>query len=261
VNLNDITDPARIAKHPGLFRERGRLGFLGHGDYIEFRDIRIRELPSAVGRTVIPEGFTSIFNGKDLTGWKGLVGDPKKRAAMSATALAQAQVKADELAQTNWLVEAGALVYRGTKYDNLCTVKDYVNFELLADWKIEPRADTGIYLRGTPQINIWDPYTPPPKGGSEVGSGGLYNNTTNLNKPLLVADKPIGEWNQMRVILAGDKVHVFLNGQLVVNGVTMENYWQRDLPLLPFGPIELQAHTTVVWFKNLFVRELHPAAQ
>ena len=253
-NLNDLNDPAKIARHPGLFRERGRIGFLGHGDYIEFRNIGIRELP----RTSSTEGFTSLFNGEDLKGWKGLVGDPKKRAAMSAADLAVAQVQADELAKTNWKVESGALVYRGDSTNNLCTVKDYVNFELLADWKIEPYGDSGLYLRGTPQINIWDPHTQPTKLGSEVGSGGLYNNKTNASKPLLVADKPIGEWNRFRVVMAGDKVHVFLNDELVVNGVTLENYWQRDLPVLPFGPIELQAHKSVVWFKNLYVRELHP---
>jgi hypothetical protein len=256
VDLNEISEPARIAKHPGLFRPRGHLGFLGHGDYVEFRNIQIREL----ARTPSTAGFTSLFNGRDLTGWKGLVGDPKQRAAMSPTDLAVAQLRADERARTNWKVESGALVYRGTNYnDNLCTAKDYVNFELLADWKIEPRADSGIYLRGTPQVQIWDPYTQPPQQGSEVGSGGLYNNTTNASKPLLVADKPVGEWNQFRIIMAGDKVHVFLNEQLVVHGVPLENVWQRGLPVLPFGPIELQAHNSVVWFKNLYLRELHPA--
>lgn len=252
-NINDVNDPAKIAKHPGLFRDRGHIGFLGHNDYIEFRNIGIRELP----RTSGTDGFNSIFNGDDLKGWKGLVGDPKKRAAMSPAELAVTQAKADDLAKANWKVEGGALVYRGTNYDNLCTVKDYVNFEMLADWKIEPYADSGFYLRGTPQVQIWDPFTQPTKAGSEVGSGGLYNNKTNDSKPLLVADKPIGEWNRFRIIMAGDKVHVFLNDELVVNGVTLENYWQRDLPLLPFGPIELQAHKSVVWFKNLYVRELH----
>lgn len=256
-NLNDINDPAKIAKHPGLFRERGHLGFLGHGDYIEFRNIRIKEL----SRTPSHEGFISLFNGDDLGGWKGFVADPKKRAAMSPAALAEAQVKADELAQANWKVEGGALVYRGTNYDNLVSAKDYVNFELLADWKIAPETDSGIYLRGTPQVQIWDTFMQPPKNGSEFGSGGLWNNKTNASKPLLVADKPIGEWNRFRIIMAGDKVHIFLNGQLVVNGATLENYWQRDLPLLPFGPIELQAHKSVVWFKNIYVRELHAPPQ
>lgn len=252
-NLNDINDPAKITKHPGLFRARGHLGFLGHNDYIEFRNIRIKELSHKPDR----DGFASMFNGKNLTGWKGLVGDPKKRAALTAPALAEAQVKADELARANWKVEDGALVYRGTNFDNLVSAKDYVNFELVADWKIEPQADSGFYLRGTPQVQIWDPFTPPTKNGSEVGSGGLYNNKTNANKPLLVADKPIGEWNQMRIIMVGEKVHVFLNDQLVVNGVTLENYWQPGLPVLPFGPIELQAHKSVVWFKNLYIRDLH----
>ena len=258
-NINNINEPALIAKHPGLFRERGHIGFLGHGDYIEFRNIRVKELPRTT--TLKDEGFTSIFNGDNLTGWKGLVGSPPKRAAMSATDLAAAQAKADELARANWKVESGALVYRGTNYDNLCSAKDYVNFELLADCKIEPHGDTGFYLRGTPQVNIWDPFTVPQKHGSEVGSGGLYNNKTNAAKPLFVADKPVGQWNQFRIIMAGEKVHVFLNDELVVNGTPLENYWQRDLPLLPFGPIELQAHNSVVWFKNLYIRELHTSAK
>ncbi len=257
VNINDINDPAMIAKHPGLFRERGRIGLLGHKDYVEFRNIRVKELPSTPSAALKRDGFISLFNGRDLTGWKGLVGSPAMRAAMSAPALAAAQAKADDLARTNWRVEDGALTYRGTGFDNLCSVKDYVNFEFLAECKIEPFADSGFYLRGTPQVNIWDPFTQPTKAGSEVGSGGLYNNKTNASKPLFVADKPIGQWNQFRVIMAGDKVHVFLNGELVVNGTALENYWQRDLALLPFGPIELQAHNTVVWFKNIFVRELN----
>ncbi len=68
--------------------------------------------------------------------------------------MTMATTKADELALTNWGVESGALVYRGTNYDNLVTAKDYVNFEMLADWKIEPYADSGLYLRGTPPVQI-----------------------------------------------------------------------------------------------------------
>lgn len=135
-DLNEVNDPYKIAKHPGLFRERGHIGFLGHNDYLEFRNIRIKELPTAGREGAVPESFTSMFDGKDLKGWKGLVADPKKRATMSPPELANAQAKADEIMRASWKVEDGTLVYRGTNFDNLCTVKDYVNFELLADWKI-----------------------------------------------------------------------------------------------------------------------------
>lgn len=255
-DLNSITDPVKLMKHPGLFRERGHIGFLGHNDYLEFRNIRIKELPAQEKGGVPPAGFTSLFNGRNLDGWKGLVADPKKRAAMTPAELAAAQVKADALMHKNWKVEDGALVYRGNSFDNLCTTKDYANFELVADWKIAPQADSGFYLRGTPQVQIWDPHTKPTSAGSEVGSGGLYNNQKNPSKPLKVADKPVGEWNRCRMVMTGDKLNIFLNNELVVRETPLENFWERSAPLFPSGQIELQAHNTVVWFKNLYIREL-----
>lgn len=255
-DLNTVSDPLTITKHPGLFRERGHIGFLGHNDYVEFRNIRLKELARVKSGGPVPEGFTALFNGQDLTGWKGLVADPKQRATMKPADLAAAQAKADELMRANWRVEDGGLVYRGTNFDNLCTTKDYANFELVADWKIAPGSDSGFYLRGTPQVQIWDPFTQPNKAGNAVGSGGLFNNQAHAAKPLWVADKPVGEWNRTRIIIVGDKVHVFLNDELVVHNTVMENYWQRDLALFPIGPIELQAHQTPVWFRNLYVREL-----
>lgn len=252
-DLNAIDDPATIIRHPGLFRERGHIGLLGHGDYVEFRNFQIRELP----RPTAWKNFVPLFNGTDLSGWKGSVGDPRKRAALSPAALAAAQTRANEQARAQWRVEAGALVYRGTNTDNLSTEKDYVNFELVADWKIEPEGNSGVYLRGTPQVEICDPFTGGTATAVRSGSGGLLNNRTNANQPLLTADHPVGEWNRFRILMAGDKVHVFLNDELVVNGVTLENFWQRDLPVLPFGPIELEARRTPVWFKNLYIRELY----
>lgn len=255
-DLNSVTDPEKLLKHPGLFRERGHIGFLGHNDYLEVRNIRIKELPAQEKDGVPPAGFTSLFNGKNLDGWKGLVSDPKKRAAMTGAELAAAQEKADALMHKNWKVEDGALVYRGDSFDNLCTTKDYANFELVADWKVAPHADSGFYLRGTPQVQIWDPHTKPTSAGSEVGSGGLYNNQKNPSKPLKVADRPVGEWNRCRMVMTGDKLNIFLNDELVVRETPLENFWDRSAPLFPSGPIELQAHNTVVWFKNLYLREL-----
>ncbi|MCA9410525.1 MAG: DUF1080 domain-containing protein [Candidatus Omnitrophica bacterium] len=196
-----------------------------------------------------PDGFVALFNGKDLTGWKGLVEDPEKRAEMSKEELAEAQKKADERMRAHWKVEDGALVFDG-KGDSLCTAKDYGDFELWVDWKILPEGDSGIYLRGAPQVQIWDPAKWP------VGSGGLYNNKIHPSDPLVKADNPIGEWNTFYIKMVGDKVTVKLNGQLVVDNVVMENYWNRDKPIYPTGQIELQNHGNTLWFKNIYLKEI-----
>ncbi len=206
-----------------------------------------------------PEGFVALFNGRDLTGWKGLLksplNNPARRAEAPAEQLAEAQKEADALMRKTWRVEDGALVFNG-KGRSLCTAKDYGDFELYVDWKIGPHGDTGIYLRGTPQVQIWDPYTKPVNARNEVGSGGLYNNKTNPSTPTQLADKPIGQWNTFYIKMVGDKVTVKLNGKLVVDRVVLENYWEPGKPIFPTGQIELQNHGDTLWFKNIYLREI-----
>lgn len=198
-------------------------------------------------------GFRPIFNGKDLSGWKGLVADPIKRSKMDAATLAKEQVKADEVMRQGWSVVNGNLVFGGHG-ENLCTDKKYGDFELLVDWKIQKDGDAGIYLRGTPQVQIWD--TTRRDVGAEVGSGGLYNNQQHQSKPLVLADNAIGEWNNFRIIMVGDQVTVYLNGQLVVDKIPLENYWDRALPLFTEEQIELQAHGSVVAYRDILIREI-----
>lgn len=198
------------------------------------------------------EGFVSMFNGKDLSGWKGLVADPIKRSKMDAATLKKEQEKADAKMREGWSVKDGVLWFNGHG-DNLCTTKPYGDFEMFVDWKIEPNGDAGIYLRGTPQVQIWD--TTRRDVGAEVGSGGLYNNQKNAAKPLKLADNAINEWNNFRIIMKGDRVTVYLNGVLVVDNVILENYWDRKLPIFPAEQIELQAHGTNVYYRNLYIRE------
>ncbi len=254
-NVNTVRDPEILRMHPGMLRTRGHIGFLGHNSKVEFRNIWIKELPNYYERdNVPPTGFTPLFNGRDLAGWKGLVADPVKRAKMSPEELAKAQVVADQSMRKNWTVQKGALVFSG-KGESLCTAKDYGDFEMLVDWKILPKGDSGIYLRGSPQVQIWEQNS----GGVDPkhpGSGGLYNNQKNQNYALKHADHYVGEWNRFRILMVGDKVHVFLNNELVVNNVTMENYWERDKPIYPLGQIELQNHGNTLWFKNVYIREI-----
>ncbi|MDE3251195.1 MAG: DUF1080 domain-containing protein [Bacteroidota bacterium] len=198
-------------------------------------------------------GFVSLFNGKDLSGWKALVGNPISRSKMTPQALADAQEKANEKTKNDWIVKDGLLIFTGHG-DNLCTDKPYGDFEMYVDWKITEKGDAGIYLRGSPQVQIWD--TSRREVGAEVGSGGLYNNQKNMSKPLVVADNKIGEWNQFHIIMKGDKVTVYLNGQLVTDNIVLENYWDRSIPIFPKEQIELQAHGTYVAYRNIYLREI-----
>jgi 3-keto-disaccharide hydrolase len=175
----------------------------------------------AAGGGKPPPGFTPLFNGTDLTGWKN--------------AAKQAEF---------WKVEEGLLHYTGKGGQNLMTDKNYKNFEMWVDWKITKGGDSGVYLRGRPQVQIWD---------NPEGSGGLWNNPKNSpgKVPLLVADKKPGKWNTFYIKMVGTKVTVKLNGKLVVDDAVM-----LDGKVPPTGPIELQVHGTPLWFKNVFVKEL-----
>lgn len=203
---------------------------------------------------VPPPGFTALFNGRDLEGWYGLPhNNPRKIPQFDVP---QDQYQADFLA--HWKVENGELINDGLG-PYATTKRQFGDIELLVSYKTVPRADSGIYLRGTPQVQIWD-YTDPAKfdRGSNKGSGGLFNNDRNSpgRDPLVLADRPFGEWNEFRIVQTGARTSVTLNGHLVVDHAIMENYWDRKSPLFPRGPIQLQTHGGEIRWKNLFVREL-----
>jgi HEAT repeat protein len=198
------------------------------------------------------EGFVSMFNGHDLTGWKGLVENPIVRSKMTPKQLAEKQTEADKIMRRDWQVKDGLLIFEGKGHDNLCSAKDYSDFEMYVDWRIASGGDAGIYLRGAPQVQIWD------VARRKVGSGGLYNNKKPFNpsNPLVVADNPANEWNSFYITMIGEKVTVYLNGQLVVDNTTLENYWDRSQVIFPKDAIELQAHGSRVEYRDLYVREI-----
>lgn len=219
----------------------------GDGDY-EREAIKkfIAEMPAG-------DGYADIFNNRDLTGWKGLVGNPIARSKMDAATLAKEQQKADSAMRKGWYVKDSILNFSGDG-ENICTVKQYRNFDMYVDWKIESKGDAGIYLRGSPQVQIWD--TSRVDVGAQVGSGGLYNNQAHESKPLKLADNAIGEWNTFHIIMKDDKVTVYFNGTLVVDNVVLDNYWDRKLPIFPKEQIELQAHGTHVYYRDIYLKEL-----
>ncbi|MCI0684421.1 MAG: DUF1080 domain-containing protein [Gemmataceae bacterium] len=218
--------------------------------------------PAAAQDNTPPAGFTALFNGKDLTNWQGLMmapeapkGDKKPRSIpawlvkMSSAERAAKQKAANDKVLPHWTITNGVIEYDG-KGNNLQTVKAYGNFELYVDWKIHPKGDSGIYLRGNPQVQIWDGAV------NKEGSAGLYNNQKHARTPLVNADRPAGEWNTFWIKMVGDRVTIKLNGKLVVDDTPLENYWHRGQALPARGPIELQHHGAHLWFKNIYVKEL-----
>ncbi len=202
-----------------------------------------------------PAGFTAIFNGTDLTGWHGCPHlDPSQWASQDA---AKKQQWNDDM-KKHWTIKDGALVNDGHGV-YLTTDKEYGDIELLIEYKTVPKADSGIYLRGTPQIQIWD-YTEEDKFklGADKGSGGLWNNSpgTAGKDPLVMADKKFGEWNSFRIKQIGARTSVWLNDKLVVDHAIMENYWKRTDPLAAKGKIQLQTHGGEIQWRNVFLREI-----
>jgi hypothetical protein len=221
-----------------------------------------------------PQGFGSLFNGRDFTGWKVPEGDGGHWKVLDGVIDYDAQSQAP-----------------GSK--DLWTEKEYGDFEFIVDWRIKetpfknprvpiimpsgehkrdengqeiqmvvPDSDSGILLRGAPksQVNIWC---------WPVGSGEVYGYRMDRNMPAEVragvtprlhADHHIGEWNTFHITMRGDRLTVVLNGQTVIENA--------QLPGVPAkGPIGLQHHgnkrdgewvssPSLVQFRNIYVKEL-----
>jgi len=207
-----------------------------------------------------PPGFTALFDGTDLAGWWGAdTEDPRKYLALPPEQFQQKHDASLNDIRQHWSAQNGVLVNDG-KGLYLTTDKNYGDFELLVDYKTVPLADSGIYLRGCPQVQIWDYTKAGGKWdlGADKGSGALWNNSPGVpgKDPLVKADKPFGEWNHFRILMVGSRVWVWLNGKQTVNGAVMENYYNRKLSVPPRGPIQLQTHGGEIDWRNVFIREI-----
>jgi hypothetical protein len=226
-------------------------------------------LATSAAQNQPPAGFIALFNGRDLTGWRGGdTFDHRKLLAMTPTErsahIAKWNLSMTEVnpktGKPHWHIENGELVNDGFGA-YATTEKDYGDFELILEYKTVPRADSGIYLRGVPQVQIWD-YTEKEKFniGADKGSGGLWNNSPGApgKDPLVLADNPFGQWNSFRIVMVGARVSVWLNGKLVVDHALLENYYDRKVPVPPKGPIQLQTHGGEIRWRNIFLREIGP---
>lgn len=247
-----------------------------------------------------PAGFVPLFNGTDLSGWYGWgTRDPNELWAMSPEQQATYKKQSiegglldkngqptNDHINAHWKVENGEIVNDGHGL-YLTTDKDYGDFELLLEYKALPKGDSGVYLRGVPQVQIWDSTAGDPRGlGQDKGSGGLWNNRKGSpgKDPLKKMDKPFGEWNCLKVTMIGERVTVVLNGETVVDHAVLENFFANKKqgylaygkpgansnegtkekipngfmldPVFPKGPIQLQTHGSEIRWRNIFIREI-----
>lgn len=209
-----------------------------------------------------PEGFRPLFNGTDLSGWHGL--NPHALAKLSADNREAAGKEMREAFPQHWRVENGELVNNGTG-PYAATDEEFGDYELLIEYKTVPTADSGIYLRGVPQVQIWDPYQvfdpAKPDRRPHLGSGGLFNNPPKTlgRDPIELKDKPFGQWNTFRIKQIGARTWVTFNTRLVVDGAAMENFWDKTQPFPSRGPIMLQTHGGEIRWRNIFIREIGQA--
>jgi hypothetical protein len=254
-------------------------------------------LTSRAANNTPPPGFTALFNGKDLSGWYGWgTKDPTELWKMSPAEREDYKRKSvsgglpvgkqgPDHINAHWSVQNGELVNDG-KGLYLTSDKDYGDFELWVDYKALPDGDSGVYLRGVPQVQIWDTTKGDPRGlGQDKGSGGLFNNSKGApgKDPSRKMDKPFGEWNTFKIKMIGERVTVEFNGVVVVDNAVLENYfanqkagyvafaapakgkkkeeakkpngYMRD-PIFPKGPIQLQTHGSEIRWRNVYIREI-----
>jgi hypothetical protein len=214
-----------------------------------------------------PIGFTALFNGRDLVGWRGgdtfdyrkLMAMPEaERGKMVEKWTASMHEVNPKTGKPHWYVENGELVNDGFgAYAS--TDQPLGDFEFFVDYKTVAKADSGIYLRGVPQVQIWDHTEADPQGlGRAKGSGGLWNNSPGRpgKDPAVLADKAFGEWNKFRVLMVGSRVSVWLNDKEVVDHAILENYYDRKTPVPAMGPIRLQTHGGEIRWRNIYARNI-----
>lgn len=209
-----------------------------------------------------PKGFIALYNGKDLDGWRGGdTQDHRKYLAMSLEARAKQDADWTADMKRHWRANGDELVNDGQgKFAT--TIAEYGDFELRVDYKALPLGDSGIYLRGVPQVQIWDHTNPAEfKNGAQKGSGGLWNNSPGApgKDPLVLADKPFGQWNHFRIVMTGNRVSVWLNDTLTVDNAVLENYYDRRTQIPDRGPIQLQTHGSEIRWKHVYVKPLDAA--
>ena len=202
-------------------------------------------------------GYHTLFDGKTMDGWRSYQNKP----------------------QDSWSVVDGMLYCKGSLTDksdkraDLITTKQYENFDFSIDWKISPQGNSGIiylateefptsYLSG-PEYQIIDDKNFPEKLEDWQKTGANYA----MNAAPSANPKPVGEWNNTRIVVNKGHVEHWLNGEKIVEYQLGSDDWQKKKAEGKWkdavgygkstkGHIALQDHGSEAWFKNIKIKEL-----
>lgn len=199
-------------------------------------------------------GWKLLFNGTDLTGWKGYKKDTPG---------------------AGWVVENGELALTAGGAGDLMTAEEFGPFELSLEWKISPNGNSGIIYLIKEDPSAENTYNTGPEmqvldnDGHADGkfpshrAGALYD----IEVPPDGAVKPVGEWNKAVVRFTGSEIEHWLNDKLVSESSYGDDAWKAKVAASKFkqwplfgtfasGHIALQDHGDKVWYRNIKIRPI-----
>lgn len=212
---------------------------------------------STVGQADESSTWIALFDSTSLAAWRGY--------------------QTDALPE-GWVVEEGVLKHQSGEVD-LMTKEEFADFDLEFEWRIAPNGNSGViyrcdesesasYMTG-PEYQLVDNASWQLDSRDPHASGALYG----LYPDTQSADRPAGEWNTGRIVVRGNHVEHWLNGQQVVSAEIGSPQWKDKVADTKFanwkrfgtlskGHIALQAHrgqggkVEPVWFRNIRIRRL-----
>jgi hypothetical protein len=197
------------------------------------------------------EGWRLLFDGQTLKGWRGFRSDNPP---------------------AGWKASDGTLSREGSGGD-IMTVDQFADFELRLEWKLSKGGNSGIMFRVTqdggqtyetgPEFQVLDNAGHKDGGDSMTSTGSNYA----LHPPARDVTRPVGEWNEVRLVVNGPHVEHWMNGVKLLEYELWSADWQQRVKASKFGKmphyglakrghIALQDHGDPVWYRNIRIRPL-----